>query len=204
MIDSQIPSENNEIFALLYLIETGLRELIIDVLSNLEGQRWYRKCLSGDILEKYKRGRESEAHAPWVQCIPHHPIYYIDFPDLRKIIERKDNWERAFEPIFQRKDIFSGVLSEIEPIRNKIAHNRKATSLDVEIVKSVHNLLSTTLGSSYLSALSSRCTLAQDIVKQIEQLQYEAQTTFLVCSEYGPLLTIKIWYSIFNRRAYSL
>ena len=39
------PQENLEIFAMLYCIETALRELIIESLSALEGSRWYKKCL---------------------------------------------------------------------------------------------------------------------------------------------------------------
>ena len=82
----QIPQENIEIFTMLYCIETALRELIIAELSNVEGSKWYKTCLPNDILEKYRKGREVEKRIPWIQCIPHHPIYYVDFPDLKKII----------------------------------------------------------------------------------------------------------------------
>jgi hypothetical protein len=50
------PEENIEIFTILYQIEIALRELIIEVLGNSEGQQWYKKCLPGDILDKYREG----------------------------------------------------------------------------------------------------------------------------------------------------
>jgi hypothetical protein len=122
-----VPQENIEIFTILYQIETALRELIIEVLSKVEGSKWYLRRLPGDILQKYKDGRILERQIPWTQFIPHNPIYYVDFPHLKVIMERSDNWKDAFEPIFARKEVVIGILIEIEPIRNKIAHNRKAT-----------------------------------------------------------------------------
>ena len=192
------PQENLEIFAMLYCIETALRELIIESLSALEGSRWYKKCLPGDILEKYRKGWEVEKRTSWTQCISHHPIYYVDFPDLRKIIERDDNWKKAFESIFSRKDIFSSTLSELEPIRNKIAHNRKASSGDVEVVSGVYSKLSTAIGSAYFDSLSSRCTLAVDILEWLNQLQMEAKDSLCICLEFRPLNKLNVWDSVRN------
>ena len=89
MPESPVPKENIEIFCYLYRIETGLREFIIDSLNGLAGQRWYKTRLPSDVLVKYRKSRNSEKNIKWTQLIPHHPIYYLDFPDLRKIIERR-------------------------------------------------------------------------------------------------------------------
>ncbi len=190
------PKENLEIFAILYQIETALRELIIEVLTNAEGSKWYKKCLPNDILDKYRRSRDLEKHTHWTQFVPLHPIYYVDFPDLKKIIERDDNWKKAFERIFVRKDILSGILSVIEPIRNKIAHNRKATTTDVEIVKGVLSELSTAIGSNYFDSLLRRCTFAVSIPEQFIQLQNEAKSALSSCSKYEHLDDLKIWSSV--------
>src|SRR5260221_3955565 len=171
IMQRQQPAEVNiAIFSMLYSIETALRELIIESLSTIEGPKWYKKCLPGDILEKYKNGWEAEKRSHWSQCIPHHPIYYVDFPDLRKIIEREDNWKKAFENIFTRKDILSSTLSELEPIRNKIAHNRKTSEKDTEIVRGAYSMLSNAIGSNYFDSLASNCTLSTDIREQLVQL----------------------------------
>ncbi len=192
----QAPQENIEIFALLYCIETALRELIIETLSATEGPRWYKRCLPGDILEKYRKGKEVEKQTPWTQCIPHHPIYYVDFPDLKKIIEREDNWKKAFERIFSRKDILSGTLSELEPIRNKIAHNRKTTSKDIEVVSGVYSVLSAAIGSAYFVNLANRCTLATGISEQLTRLQMEAKSLLCTCLEFRPVDGLQVWGSV--------
>jgi hypothetical protein len=190
------PQENIEIFTILYQIETALRELIIEVLSNAEGQQWYKKCLPGDILDKYREGRKLEKQVPWVQLIHHNPIYYVDFPDLKKIIENNYNWKKAFEPIFSRKEVVTSTLSEIEPIRNKIAHNRKATDRDIAIMRGAFSKLSTAIGSIYFDSLVNRCTLAPDMHEQLANLQREAMNSWLICREYKPLNELEAWKSV--------
>jgi len=194
----QPPQENIEIFTMLFCVETAIRELIIEELSKVEGPRWYKRCLPGDVLDKYRKDWKAEKSIQWTRCIPHHPIYYVDFPDLKKIIERDDNWKKAFERIFSRKDILSSTLSELEPIRNKIAHNRKTSREDVEIVKGAYSKLSTAIGSDDLERLSMRCTLGEDIPKRLAQLQMEAKSALLFCQELKSLDTLKVWDSIHN------
>jgi hypothetical protein len=198
MYRSQAPQENIEIFTRLYCMETALRELIIEVLTAVEGSRWYKRCLPGDILEKYRKGREVEKDIRWTQCIPHHPIYYVDFPDLKKIIEREDNWKKAFERIFSRKEILSSTLSELEPIRNKIAHNRKTSGEDVEIVRGAYSKLSAAIGSDYFETLSSQCTLGMDIPERLAQLETEARSSLLTCQRFMPLSELEAWDVIHN------
>ena len=190
MYPINLPQENLEVFDIIYQIEIALRELIIEILSNIEGQKWYMR-LPGEILIKYREGREYEKKIHWTQFIQHNPIYYVDFPDLKKIIENNNYWKKAFEPIFSRKEILTSTLSEIEPIRNKIAHNRKATSRDVTIARSALNKLSASIGTTYFSTLVNRCTLAPNIYEELSKLQIEAKSFLLICNIYGPLDKLK-------------
>jgi len=191
-----VPEENIEIYCYLYSIETALRELIIESLKAVDGSRWYKRRLPGDVLEKYRKGIEFERSAKWSQLVPHHPIYYIDFPDLKKIMECEDNWKDAFKPIFSRKDILSSTLAELEFIRNKIAHNRKATSKDVEIVRGAHAKLSESVGKNYFRELSARCTCSKDISERLSELQRECERIFCICKNYERLEKLEIWESI--------
>ena len=191
-----VPEENIEIYCYLYGIETALRELIIESLRVGGGSRWYKKRLPGDVLEKYHKGIDLEKSVKWSQLVPHHPIYYVDFPDLRKIIEREDNWEDAFRPVFSRKEIVSGTFSELEVIRNKIAHNRKATTVDVEIARAAYEKLSQCIGRSYFDQLSARCTCAMDIPERLSELQKECESTFRICRDCRQLDKIEVWESI--------
>jgi hypothetical protein len=191
-----VPGENIEIYCYLYSIETALRELIIELLSATNGPLWYKKRLPGDVLEKYRKGIEFEKSLKWFQLVPLHPIYYIDFPDLKKIIEREDNWKDAFKRIFSRKDILSSTLAELEFIRNKIAHNRKATPKDVEIVRGAHGKLSESIGENYFRELSIRCTCSTDISERLSELQKKCESTFCICNDCKRLEKIDVWESI--------
>ena len=96
MNENLVPEENIRIYCHLYIIENAVRELIVELLSAIDGPRWYKKRLPGDVLGKYREGVEFERGIKWFQLIPLHPIYYIDFPDLKKIIERDNNWVNPY------------------------------------------------------------------------------------------------------------
>jgi hypothetical protein len=194
-----VPKENIEIFSYLYVIENTLRELIIDLMEKTDGPHWYKKRLPKDVLEKFlERGKEYESKVKWTELIPHHPIYYIDFSDLKKIIESENNKE-VFSRIFKgrTKKIIISTLSELEPIRNKIAHNRKATDSDVKIVKAAYVKLLKAIGEDYFNNLSERCTCKTDIFDQLAKLQKEAERSFYACINYQPLNDdLPMWKSI--------
>lgn len=144
-------------------------------------------------MDKFRRGRETERAARWNQVVLHHPIYYVDFPDLKKIIERDENWRRVFGRIFGRKDLVSAALSESEAVRNKIAHNRRATGEDVHVIQGVYSKLSSAVGAERFIALSARCTSAQDIVGLVTSLRQEVEETFSACQHCKPLDPPTTW-----------
>ena len=193
-----VPKENIEIYCYLYGIEIALRELIIDSLKDIDGPRWYKNRLPGDILQKYRRGLDYERNVKWTQLVPLHPVYYIDFPDLKKIIERNDNWEDVFKDIFSQKDIIGSTFFELEFIRNKIAHNRKATYKDVEIVIGACTKLTEAIGEERFNKLVARCTFAMNISQQLTELQKEAEISFHICSNIDPLEKLEVWKSVFK------
>ena len=193
-----VPKENIEIYCYLYCIETALRELIIDSLKSVEGPRWYKNRLPGDILQKYRRGLDYERNVKWTQLIPLHPVYYIDFPDLKKIIERNNNWKDVFKHIFSQKDIVGSTFSELDFIRNKIAHNRKATYKDVEIVKGAYTKLTEAIGKEKFSELVARCTFAMNISERLIKLQEEAKKLLDICKNCALPEELKVWKLISN------
>src|SRR5437016_4516483 len=78
-----LPRLNRELFADIFLLEVGLRELIIDRLSTIHGTRWLRTALpGGEIQTKVKEARSYEQRTPWVSYVALHPLYYLDFPEL--------------------------------------------------------------------------------------------------------------------------
>jgi hypothetical protein len=176
-----LPPENIEIYCLLFVIETALRELIIHYLSEQFGPRWYIHRLPPDVLAKYRSSINMEKNIRWYQLIPHHPIYYIDFPDLRKIIEQKDNWNDVFKNIFPRKDVIINTLSELEFIRNKIAHNRKTGTGDLKITAGSYSKLENTIGTIQFEDFSTKCSCALDIPERLSALTLEIENTYKNC-----------------------
>lgn len=194
--DVPIPEENLTIYKLLFAVEVALRELIIHSMELICGSHWWKKRLPADILEEYRKGREYERNIKWCQLVPHHPIYYLEFPSLKKIIERRDNWRDVFLPIFKRKDILVSTLSELEPIRNKIAHNRKATVGDLRVVQGACGKLAASIGKERFWQLTSSCTLAPDIPTTLPNLQIEAKKALECCTAYRPLKEMEVWKNI--------
>jgi len=194
-----VPEINNEAFRYLYGIEVGLREFILDSLQSIGEPNWYKKYLPGNAQQNFKRGVEYERGLKWAQWIPHHPIYYIDFPDLKEIITRKDNWNNIFKSIFNRKDFLVVYLSELEPVRNKIAHNRKLHNAELDMVKSTYLKLSTAIGPERFTELGQRCTYSLDFEKHMQTLQQEFEETYVQCLKSTVIDNLSVWEFVSNQ-----
>lgn len=191
--ESSVPSENLTLYSILYEIEVGLREFIIEVLETKFGMRWWKERLPGDVLCNFRKAHQVEKKAKWSQLVPHHPLYYIDFPDLTKVITRKDNWALAFQGVFKSKEVLIGTLRELEPIRNKIAHNRKATETDLRIAKAAHGKVAAAIGVNNFRSYVARCTSAESLDQTFKHLRDEAATALNECLNYKPLGALARW-----------
>lgn len=161
-LDSAVPSRNLKAYILLFVIENSLRQLIISRLQKVAGDRWHKSRLPDDVLRRYKQGIEYERGTTWATLVPHHPIYYVEFPDLRKTIERDDNWRDAFVEVFTRKDVISATLSEIEVVRNRVAHNRLLGDGDLRLLENTHTMLVSWIGQDTMRefAVTTTCVLS--------------------------------------------
>ena len=192
----RVPAENKAAYGLLYEIEVVLRELLIEVLADVCGPLWWKQRLPSDVLQKFRNGRDYERNTAWIHTVPHHPIYYVDFPDLRKVIERSDNWTDVFKPIFGDAVVLSGTLRELEPIRNKVAHNRKVTIGDVRVVEASCHKISALIGQERFLVLVARCSLAPDILEHLAELREEAQRACEICTCCGQLRELRTWKQV--------
>ncbi len=177
-IKSFFPEANYSCAAFFYVIEVALRELIVEELSSAQGPTWYKSALPGgnderSILHKYRESKKIQKEIPWMKSIPFHPIYYLDFPDLATIIEKRDNWQKVFQRIFKRKEILIADLRKLEPIRNDIAHNRKVDSSSLDIALAVVSFLINSLGEDRLFSLVDRCTSALNVPTLLNELRLE-------------------------------
>lgn len=191
-----LPVENGTLFALMYVIENGLRELIIDRMAGSFGPHWMKNGLPGDVLTRVREAKEYERRTPWSSFVPLHPLYYLAFPDLATIVEKKDNWEKIFQPVFQRKDVAIALLRKLEPLRNKVAHNRRATADDVMVANAAlvqleRTLCQSTIGMS-LESFALRCTTAPDLREQFTRLHRELLSAAKAMLEAKPLSELTI------------
>ena len=191
-----VPSENLAVYQLLYRMEVGLREFILEALEGACGPKWWKQRLQPDVLETCRKGREYERNVRWCELVPHHPIYYIDFPSLKKVIERRDNWRDVFQTIFERQDILISALSKLEPIRNSMAHNRRTTARHLRVVEEAYDTIVTAIGEGRFGELAGRCTSTEGIPEAILRLRAAAETAFKCCRECRPLERLEVWDGI--------
>lgn len=187
-----IPENNIVAYELLYKLEVGLREFLIDTFGR-EDQKWWKKRFPPDVFDKLKKGRKQERKIKWVELLPHHPIYYIDFPDLKKIIEIKDNWRDAFQSFFADKDVFCGGLRELEPIRNKIAHSRKISDSEIHMLKGNIAKFESAIGKERWDKLVLEQTVEPSISEKIMSLRELSYSIFQKIMDSSPVENLDNW-----------
>jgi hypothetical protein len=198
-----LPASNAVIASVIYLVETGLRELTIELMERVRGPRWVRSAIpGGDLQERIRNAREYERKTPWSSFVPLHPIYYLDFPDITRIIEKSDNWDAAFKPVFQRKDIVTSLLRRLEPLRNKAAHNRRATTSDarqaISTLDAIDGMLVAAAGTASLRTYAQRCTSAPDLSERFGTLHAELSTALAAMQATAPPIPLPAWESTCN------
>jgi hypothetical protein len=193
-----IPKNNLTAFELFYKIEVGLREFLIETFGK-DNQKWWKERLPPDVLVKLKQGWEKERRIKWVELIPHHPLYYIDFPDLKKIIEVGDNWRDAFQKILGDKDVYCGGLRELEPIRNKIAHNRRISETDIFLLRSNNSKLEAAIGKEKWESLILGQTVELGIYEKIVQLGKFSQNVYKKMKSFEYLEDLEFWNKTKNQ-----
>jgi len=195
--DKAVPKTNVTGYQLVYIFEVAIRELIIELAAEKHDSRWYKHLLpGGNIMEKYEAAKIYERKTPWSQCVPAHPMYYLDLPELREVIGRRDNWKTFFGELFSNRDVFLGAMQELEPIRNKIAHNRTVTAADVKILHAALDKLRNSLGASRLAALVARQTAVPDLASSFQDLRVQARACYLSCRSFQPMAVPKQWEMI--------
>jgi hypothetical protein len=165
----------------------------IEELSRIAGPRWYKTRLPADVFKKYSESLKFVRTIRWTKVIPHHPIYYTDFGDLRKIVERADNWNDIFSSLFGRKEFMLTLFGELETVRNTTAHNRKNSDLDLQLVSSALEQLRTILGSERFATLELRFTGLSSIKDLLSELQSEGTFAAEACFQCKPLEALPAW-----------
>jgi Swt1-like HEPN len=192
-----VPEYNTEAYRLLFQIENTLRAFITTCLEKTVGPRWFKSRLPADLLEKYKASLAWERAIPWQLLVPHHPLFYLDFPDLRKIIDRKDNWNDIFSTYFRDKQVFLGHLESLESIRNRIAHNRYLQRLDVDRLNIVAQMINDGI-SHYPGPLRGDFYARSGLIDELKAIRQEATRAFSEITNLRSLHPLEAWQSCCN------
>jgi len=127
-----------EAYGLLYQLENNLRKFVADTLSSVESN-WIDNLVEESVRKKWESIKTEEESCNWLRPISHESIYYSDFVDLKRIIDK--NWETVFSKKLHRKhrEVLVSRIVELEPIRNMIAHNRKISDEAVKHLKILYD-----------------------------------------------------------------
>jgi len=118
-----VPKENKKAYEYLYILESKLRGLIVEILSkksekqNLSG---WTTLIQRDIIKKCEKRADKEKTSH--QSLGSDRIVdYLEFGDIKLIIQK--NWDE-FSRIFNNQGTIVSKLDALELIRNAVAHNR--------------------------------------------------------------------------------
>ncbi|WP_320188249.1 hypothetical protein RMS29_001610 [Agrobacterium rosae] len=160
---------NTKAFKLFFEIEVLLREIITVALKEKYGNKWLKQGLPLDVREKVKAGTTYERATLWSKLVPHSPLYYVDFPDLKRLIEMGTNWP-IFAEIWKKKDGMVSTLGELEAIRNKIAHSRYVTDEELKILESAKIKLINPIHSDRLNIAKGNVSLILPITDALSNI----------------------------------
>ena len=178
---------NVQAYKLLFRIENGLRSFIEQTLGAEFGPKWWKQQIPGDIREQCEDHQKEEREKRWLDYQTVHPICYSYLDDLKKTIVRGDNWDKVFAQYFgQVKIIVESKLTELEPLRNKIAHNRPVTEMEVQKLALVWRELQQCMAASSVGHSTESIatvpslrrmddSVAREIAEQLGQLAVELQ-----------------------------
>lgn len=189
--------ENLQGYELVNTIENGIREFIIFKMKELHGLKW-RIHLPSDILHKYQEGFRTERDIKWVRCYIHHPLYYLDFPDLQKIIITDKLWGSLFKAHFGRKDIVSAELSSIEAIRNWIAHNRRIHPQAIRKLQATVEFLNNSLKPNSLQEFAAHQFSCVNIKSELNNFIHHITSIHCTISKYQSIIKTSINSSVLS------
>lgn len=133
-----------EAFSLLSRFEFAVRRFIEEVMEDEFGADWTKHQLPANMLDTWLQKRDKARKAG---CADFALIDYADFSEYEPIIQRKDNWNKVFKPIFGRAEDIGESFKRLYPIRISTMHIRFITKEDelllrvetMRVLSAIHN-----------------------------------------------------------------
>lgn len=131
---------NGVAYAMLNKLEVQLRRFIHRAMTDaFTDENWIKSQVDPKRVDEWRRAQETAR-----KCRrPVGPLLdYCDFTDYIHIIGRRDNWPRAFERIFVRKESITESLQRLYPLRLATMHShvnwisaQEIYLMDIELVR---------------------------------------------------------------------
>ena len=102
-------------------LELHVREFIDAQMRAAIGNNWIRQRVPPAMREAWTEKREKSQQAGET---PKDLIHYADFADYAILMERRDNWDDVFKPVFGRKEDIRESWQRLFPIRIATMHAR--------------------------------------------------------------------------------
>lgn len=126
-----------ELYAMLYVFENSLREVIKRRLGNKYRDNWWDTFYSSNSkIEKIRRSAKGlmqiESQNAWHGRRGNHPIYYTDLSHLKIILQ--EGWS-DFHDLFPNQNWVMTRIDELSTLRNIIDHHNPLGVDDQKLVK---------------------------------------------------------------------
>ncbi|MDO6674579.1 Swt1 family HEPN domain-containing protein [Tenacibaculum sp. 1_MG-2023] len=106
-------------FRILFVFENSVRDFIQNTFFEIDGTDWFTKRSNRDMKTKLEKRKANEQKNQWHTGRNEHPIFYMDFGDLSKLII--NHWD-VFQDYFPDQAWVTSRISDSERSRNVIAH----------------------------------------------------------------------------------
>lgn len=113
-----------DLYTTLHRLEDMLRRCIERELSRVSANWWSERIPARARHNADSRKKKREAVWPWYPPMSESVVDYLDFSDYRTIILDPTNWNGCFDAVFKSQSFIEVRLSELEPVRNDVAHSR--------------------------------------------------------------------------------
>lgn len=121
-----------EVYPKYYVLENSIRIVIKRILEKTHGKDWWTTTVASDVQNTVADRKREEAKQPWHGKRGQHEIFYSDFKDLRKIIQK--NW-KDFKDLFPSQPWITQKLVELEHPRNVMAHHNPVSRTDLKRIE---------------------------------------------------------------------
>lgn len=112
-------------YRMLYVFENLVREFINNTFIETDRDEWFNARANRDMKDKLKKRKATEKKNQWHTGRNEHPLSYMDFGDLSRLII--NNWN-VFDDHFPDQAWVTSRIKDTERTRNVIAHNNELSA----------------------------------------------------------------------------